>query len=115
MQENFVSDFTVLYRDTPVADVVISENHTAIKKYVPDSCIQPFGGERQDMARIYDFLESRCYENGRADLKEILAQAGMTWNNPWQWAHVAHGVTWEDFLWIRFPGEDLKWEDVRIR
>ena len=113
--KQFVSDFTVLYKDLPVAEVLISGTDIKIKKYVSDSCIQPFGGERQDMARVYEFLESRCYENGRMDLEEILAQVGMSWNNPWEWVYLTHGVTWEDYLWIRFPGEDLQWEDVRIR
>lgn len=58
MHQSLVSNFTVLHKDIMVADVIISGTHTEIKKNVPDSCIQPFGGNRQDMIHIYDFLES---------------------------------------------------------
>ena len=113
--DNYTSDFTVMHDDTPVATVYFNNGKTKIEKHVPDSIIQPFCGDRQDIMRVYDFLESRCYENGRADLKEILKLVGMTENNPWQWAWVSHGVTWEDHFWIRFPGETLTWKDVRLR
>lgn len=36
-------------------------------------------------------------------------------NNPWEWVRISHGVMFDDFLWIRFPGENLTWEDVKIR
>ena len=47
---------------------------------------------------FYNFLKDRCHEDGRADLHEILAQAGMTENNPYQWVRLTHGVTWDDFF-----------------
>ncbi|MCD8019660.1 MAG: hypothetical protein LUF92_08815 [Clostridiales bacterium] len=107
--------FTVMFQDTEVAKVTLDKKKTIIEKYVPDSYCQPFGGPRQDRLRVYEFLESRCYENERGDLKEILEQASLTSNNPWEWVRITHGVTWEDFFWIRFPGENLKWKDVRVR
>jgi len=108
-------EFTVMCADKPVAEVYISEDKKEVKinRLVPDSIEQPFGGDKLDLERVYRFLKSRCYEDGRADLKEILAQAGMSSNNPWEWVKITHGVTWEDFFWIRFPGETLTWEDVR--
>ena len=90
-------------------------------KYIEDSPMQPFCGitdasSRQAMTnRFFGFLESRCYENNRADLPYILKQAGLTSNNPYEWIHVCHGVTWEDFFWVRFDDEEIAWDDVRIR
>lgn len=111
----FISDFTVFYKDFRVAEVHFQGKRPTILKFVPDSCMQPFGGSRTDILRIYEFLKSRCYEDGRADLPGILRQAGLKENNPWEWVRLTHGVTWEDFFWIRFPGEKITWEDVRIR
>ena len=109
--------FTVMYMDIPVADVEISEDkkEVSVKKLEPDSYKQPFCGTRTDIFRIYDFLESRCYEHGRADLPVILKAFGMEKNDPWEWIKKTHGVTYEDCFWIRFPGEKLKWEDVKLR
>lgn len=110
-------NFTVMHRDTPVADVSVADDHKNVKidKLVPDSIIQPFGGSDLSVHRVYAFLKSRCYDDYRADLKEILEQAHLTDNNPWKWNKITHGVTWEDELWIRFEHENLKWEDVRWR
>lgn len=110
-------NFTVMYENTPVTNVRISDNrlNVSIKKLVPDSIIQPFGGNDFSIYRVYNFLKSRCYEDERVDLKEILAQAHLVDNNPWEWNKLTHGVMWEDNFWILYENEDLKWEDVRWR
>lgn len=110
-------EFTVMCRDMPVAIVKISDNKKCaeIQKLVPDSLSQPFGGKKLDTERVYEFLKGRCYEDGRADLREILDQAGLSENNPWEWVRITHGVTYEDMFWVRFPGEELTWQDVRVR
>lgn len=110
-------NFTVMHENTPVADVSVSDDHKKVKieKLVPDSMIQPFGGNDYSIDRVYSFLKSRCYEDGRADLNEILAQAHLASNDPWKWNKVTHGVMWDDQIWIRYKGENLRWEDVRWR
>ena len=109
--------FTVMCESTPVAVVKVSDDHkeVQVKKLVKDSIMQPFGGTDLSLGRVYGFLKSRCYEDGRTDLDEILAQAHLDSNNPWKWNKITHGVMWEDQIWIRFEGEDLSWEDVRWR
>ncbi len=110
-------EFTVMCMDQPVANVKISDDKKKvdIEKLIPDSILQPFSGTKLDMERVYQFLKGRCYEDGRADLKKILTQADMKDNNPWEWAKITHGITYEDTYWIRFPGETLTWQEVRVR
>ena len=110
-------EFTVLHMDEPVANVWVSADHKQVRidKLIPDGFKQPFCGGKLDTFRVYQFLKDRCYEDGRGDLQEILAQAGMSSNDPWEWVKHSHGVTYEDFWWIRFPGEQLTWKDVRVR
>ena len=110
-------NFTVMHRDTPVAEVFISKDRKEVKvnKLVPDSIIQPFGGNNLSLNRVYEFLKSRCYEDGRVDLKEILKQAQLSSNDPWKWNKITHGVMWDDELWIKYENENLCWEDVRWR
>ncbi len=110
-------NFTVMYQNKAVAQVWISDDHKDVKvnKLVPDSIIQPFGGSDLSLNRIYCFLKSRCYEDGRSDLKDILKQANLSSNNPWEWNKITHGVMWEDQIWIKYEGENLCWEDVRWR
>lgn len=108
-------NFTVMHRNDPVARVEVSDDHkeARVEKYIPDSIIQPFSGSDLSINRVYQFLKNRCYEDGRQGLKEILLQAGLSTNDPWEWNKVTHGVTWEDDLWIKFDDEDIIWETVR--
>lgn len=109
--------FTIMHCNEAATEVFISDDkkEVVIRKLIPDSLRQPLSGNKLDLERVYDFLKSRCYEDGRADLPEILSQAGLTSNNPWRWMRITHGVTYDDMFWIKFPGEDLRWEDVKVR
>ncbi len=109
--------YHVYNADTPVADVYTDNGNevTKIDKLVPDGIMQPFSGDDASTLRFYNFLKSRCYEDGRADLPEILEVMGLSWNSPYDFCRKTHGVTWEDFFWIRYDGEDITWEDVRVR
>ena len=111
-----IYDFSVYFKDELVSDVHIDteKNETSIKRYVLGPK-QPFMCDRQDIYYIYDFLESRCFENGRPDLPKILAAHGLTENNPYEWCRKTHGVMYNDFWWIKFPGETIKWDDVKVR
>ena len=46
---------------------------------------------------------------------KILAAHGLTENNPYEWCRKTHGVMYNDFWWIKFPGETIKWDDVKVR
>lgn len=113
--ENFA--FTVLSRDKQIADVCIKDGELSVETYTDNRLIQVFPrGSDTTIADVYNFLRSRCYEDGRADLAEILKTTGMTSNNPWEWCRKTHGVTYDDFYWLRFPGEEnLTWEEVKVR
>lgn len=110
--------FSTMWKNEKTADVYISDDRKTVEinRYTEVPYKQPFNGTRLDLDRVYSFLKGRCYEDGRDGLDEILAKAGLTSNDPWKWNRLTHGVTWEDFIWIKWEGEDrLRWEDVRVR
>lgn len=110
-------NFTVMYKNERVAYVCVSADHKEVKieKLVPDGIKQPFGGTKLDLERVYSFLKDRCFEDGYADLENVLRKFDMESNNPWEWNRKTHGVTWEDYFWVKFDGEDITWEDVKWR
>ena len=109
--------YHIMLMNILVADVYVDSNNRVIdiKKYVDDGPNQPFSGKNKSTERFFAFLEDRCYENGRKDLPKILASVGLKSNNPYEWVKITHGVTYEDFFWIKFDGEDINWEDVKVR
>ena len=109
--------YHVMYLDRVVADVALSHDRKQIrfKKYEPDGLRQPFSGTKLDMERFYRFLKSRCYEDSRADLDIILKKAGFHDNNPYDWVLLTHGVTYDDFFWVKTNNEQITWNEVKIR
>ena len=109
--------YDVMNKDLLVCVVEMSQDrkHISYKKMVADGINQPFSGNKLDVERFYAFLKSRCYEDGRADLKEILRQANMTSNDPYQFIELSHGVNYSDFFWIKKHDEKISWKDVKVR
>lgn len=62
-----------------------------------------------------EVLKMRCWDPGRPDIKELLAACGLTKYVPLDIVRKTHGVSYNDFLWIKFPGENLRAEDVLVR
>lgn len=62
-----------------------------------------------------EVLKMRCWDPGRPDIKELLAARGLTEYVPLDIVRKTHGVSYNDFVWIKFPGENLRAEDVLVR
>lgn len=109
--------YHIMDRDEPVIDIETDDKNKVIafKKYRPDKPGQIFWGSNITTERFFNFLKSRCYEDCRADLPDILEYHGLESNNPYEWNRITHGVTYEDFIWIRYDNEKIEWKDVRIR
>ena len=111
-----IRNFSIMFMDENVADVHVDGiRNTRIQLYTDVRYKQPLCVQINNFLAVYEFLRSRCYEDGRTDLNEILGQAGLKDNNPWEWVKISHGVTFDDYFWVRFPGEDLNWKDVMVR
>lgn len=112
-----ISVYHIMHLDDLVAIVRLSYDKKSIsfEKIAKDGPFQPFSGKKLDLERFYRFIKSRCYEDGRADLPEILAAFHLSSNNPYEFIKVTHGVTFEDHFWIKMDYENLKWKDVRVR
>lgn len=109
--------FYVMWKDEKTAEVEISEDRKDVRitKYSDDISKMPFGGDKLDLERVYNFIEGRYFERGRPDIMERLEDIGLTEYNPWEIIKKTHGVMWEDYLWVKFDGEELTWEDVKAR
>lgn len=110
-------NFTVMHKNEESAYVHVSSDHKEVSviKILPDGMKQPFSGNKLDLERVYNFLKDRCFEDGYADLEHVLEMCNMSFNDPWEWNRKTHGVSWEDYFWIKFDDEDITWEDVKWR
>lgn len=109
--------FSTYWRNEKTSDVYVSADRKTIiyKRYNDEQIKAPYGFDQLTIEHVYSFLESRCMPKERAQLPAYLESLGLTEYNPWEIVKKTHGVMWEDFLWIKFPTEDVTWDEVKVR
>lgn len=112
-----ILEFDYLHKDIVCSHVKVDFNtdEVTVTNYTDDIASQAIGKTPPTIERIEALLEERCFDRGRADLREILKAMDLPFYDPEQIVRKTHGVFMDDFYWIRFAGEDLKWKDVNIR
>lgn len=104
---NMIAEFDVDYSTETIANY---------KKYTDNWLLLPFG--RTDNVcyeKFIGFCEQRCPERGRADLKKLLRDWGLVIYDPVSICKVTRGLMLNDFLWIRFEGDEVTYDDIKIR
>lgn len=109
--------FSTYWKDEKTADVIIAADRKSLiyKKYTEDILKVPFAFDNPTIEQMYDFIESRCMPKERTQLQDYLEELDLEEYNPWDIVKRTHGVMWEDFLWFKFPGEDISWDEVKVR
>lgn len=108
-------EFTIMNWDTPIMHVILDldSDYISTERLTEDKKYQVFGFE-PNKAQMFRFLEMRCFERTRPDTKQLLAGMGLDSYNPYEIVKKSHGFTYDDQIWIKFPGECLKWKDVNL-
>ncbi len=105
-------EFTCYWKDEPVSEVHISKLRASIKRFVKHPVKQLFPDEETDVYRLSEILKSRCWQEDRADIDAYLKKLGLTYYDPLEIVKKTHGVSYNDFLWFQFRGENLSWNKV---
>ena len=67
------------------------------------------------MDEINMFVDARIVPRERYDIHDLLKGMGL---EEYRWEPIlryVHGLCTDDCYWFRFPGEKLKYNDVKIR
>lgn len=109
--------FSTYWKNEKTSDVVVSADRQSVKyvRYTDELLKSPYGFDHVTIEQIYHFLETRCMPKGRTQLAEYLESLNLKEYNPWEIVKITHGVMWEDFLWLKFPGEQITWDEVKLR
>lgn len=107
--------FEVYWKDEITARVYVKEKEVIVSKFTDHPLKQLFAEKKMTRYQLNQILELRCWERGRADINDLLKNIGLTEYNPQEIVRKTHGVSFNDFIWIRFPGEKLTSKDVLVR
>lgn len=107
--------FEVYWKDEITARVYVKKHEARISRYVEHPVKQLFADSRMTRDQLNQVLALRCWDKNRPDLPQLLQHIGLTAYNPQQIVRKTHGVTWNDYIWFRFPGEMITGHDVLLR
>ncbi|MDE7318176.1 MAG: hypothetical protein K2N46_00420 [Lachnospiraceae bacterium] len=113
MLENY--SFEVFWKDERTAYVQVENETVKVERYTEHPLKQLFAKERMSRYQLNRILELRCWDRGRPDSDEILKYLGLTAYIPYEIIKKTHGVSFNDFIWFRFPGEQISSRDVLVR
>lgn len=107
--------FEVYWKDEITARVHVEGSYVRISRYTSHPLKQLFANDRMSRHQLNRILEMRCWDKERADIGEILKGFGLREYNPYEIVRKTHGVSYNDYIWFRFPGEQITGKDVLVR
>ena len=116
-KESILSEysFEVFWKDQLSARVSVGKSRVHVSRYIKHPIRQIFSDEFITRNQLNEVLKLRCFEEGRADCTAKLKALGLSEYNPLEIVKKTHGVSFNDYIWIRFPGERLTAKDVLVR
>lgn len=77
---------------------------------------RPFGNKKNiTIDDVLEYFEERCFPRERLDCDELLEGLGLSYYDPIEIVRKTHGLLRDDYEWVRFKGESLKYDDIKIR
>ncbi len=107
--------FEVYYKNMLCTYVHNKGDVVYASRYVQHPVYQIFAQDKMTRYQLNEVLRLRCWEQERADIDVILKLLGLEHYEPYEIVKRTHGVSANDHIWIRFPGEKLTYEDVSVR
>ena len=104
--------FEVYFKDEKTAEVDVGESRVHINRLVIHPAKQIFYKDDITRYELGEILKTRCYDPGRPDIDRILEFMGLTEYDVYRMCRFTHGVMEQDFIWFRYEGEDLTWQDI---
>ena len=107
--------FEVYYKNEISARVSVRKSKVHVSRYIIHPINQLFCSDTITRNQLNEIYKLRCFDENRYDAADKLRAMGLSEYNPQKIVRITHGVSYNDYLWFRFPGEKLRAEDVLVR
>ena len=105
-------------KENLVTDIWIENEQIKIKRYdnrighqlflMPDLSVVD-----KDMFIL--IMKQRAISERRSDIKDILRQFNLNKYDLMKLLRKTHGITTDDYLWLRFDNENISYEKIKVR
>ena len=104
---------TLLWREEPVLDFEIEKGR--VRRLLWKSNRRPleFTGSLTDDDALLFFLEDRLVPETRIGIHQDIKEMGIPYYDPTKIIRFSHGFSMNDCYWIRFPEEQLTFEELK--
>lgn len=112
-----IVEFDWMCKDEVYAHIVVNRETGEVTCEEYRECLEEqfFAMRPKTIEWLQRRMEDRTIDSNRPDIQEFLDYWGLKEYSPYEFCRKTHGVSTNDFFWIRWKGEDLKWNDVRVR
>jgi hypothetical protein len=111
--------FEVLEHDRVIAKVKLDYMNQTVEVWQDDTVdpvFLPFSGKQKVLVGdVLDYFESRSVPRTRHHIDKVLQLLELKEYVPTDIVKKTHGVLYDDYVWIRFSGEELTCTDVHPR
>lgn len=108
-------EFSSYWKDELMAKVSVHGNSVDVTRFVLHPVKQIFFSDKMNIFQLSQIFEDRCWERDRADINNILKALGLKYFDPLEIIKKTHGVSYNDFLWFQFSGENFRYKDMKTR
>ena len=108
-----IKNFTLMWRDEPIADLKIKGTDVLLERYSSSPAKQLFYADRLSLFELGEILASRCWDENREDIADLLRLIGLRTYDPYAIVSKTHGLMAQDPIWFRFEGEQLTYKEIR--
>lgn len=88
-----------------------------VENYVDNPLLLPFGVNKNPTMKDFEqFIRERCMPETRFEMKPLLKYLDIPAYDPWYIVKQNHGITPEDYGWIKYGEEDTTtYDEIKIR
>ena len=112
-----ILDFEIFYKEAVIARVVVDRERQIVdvKQFTDHPVHKQFKQENITMQDIAKWLRNRCFPETRFNKEQLLQDLGLKTYSPLAIVKKTHGLQFEDYYWVRFQGEGVCYDDIKIR
>ena len=106
-------DFLLMWQDEVISSVSVGEKTVHINRFVLHPVKQIFYKDDITRFEFGEILKSRCWDESRPDMNDLLSLIGLNEFNPYEICKKTHGKMVQDDTWFKFEGETLTYKMLK--